>query len=129
MQITNNFNLSEFTCNKLGKFNLQPEPVPKELIPNCIELAKNLQIIRNEINEPITINSGYRSPQYNELIGGAKNSQHLQCKAADLKTKMKPSDLRDVIFELMNESNIMEGGLKAYNSFVHYDIRGIYKTW
>ncbi len=36
---------------------------------------------------PIIINSGYRSPRVNTLVGGVKNSQHLLGQAADIRPK------------------------------------------
>lgn len=35
-------------------------------------------------NRPLRIVSGYRSPAWNKLVGGAKRSQHLLNKAADI---------------------------------------------
>jgi len=43
-----------------------------------------LQPLRDGLNRPIKITSCYRSPQLNELIGGAKNSQHMVGEAADI---------------------------------------------
>ncbi len=40
--------------------------------------------------------SGYRSKAYNKSVGGAKNSQHVEAKAADLRTLDK--DIRDTFF-------------------------------
>ena len=34
---------------------------------------------------PIIINSGYRNPRVNSLVGGVKNSQHLLGQAADIR--------------------------------------------
>jgi len=36
---------------------------------------------------PILINSGYRTPRVNALVGGVKNSQHLMGQAADIRPK------------------------------------------
>ena len=49
-----------------------------------------------EINteEPIRINSGYRSPQLNRKIGGAANSNHLTGCAVDIKVSGMEQALR-----------------------------------
>ena len=36
---------------------------------------------------PIIINSGYRNPRVNALVGGVKNSQHLLGQAADIRPR------------------------------------------
>ena len=46
------------------------------------ELLAVLERIRNNFNEPVIINSGYRTPTWNAKIGGAKNSYHMKGMAA-----------------------------------------------
>lgn len=43
-----------------------------------------LQAIREHFNRPITITSGYRTAAHNAAVGGAKSSQHLLGRAADI---------------------------------------------
>ena len=122
-QLTENFHIREFACN-------DGHAVPTELVPNVIELAKNLQILRDYLGEPLHINSGYRTPIYNSKIGGAKNSQHLLAKAADCTTKNKTSkELFDIIEKLIKEKKMKQGGLGLYKGFVHYDIRNKKSRW
>ena len=47
-------------------------------------LAVLLQAIREHFNKPITITSGYRTAAHNKSVGGAKSSQHLLGRAADI---------------------------------------------
>lgn len=123
MQVTKNFNLSEFN-SKCGR--TMPENVKK----NIIELIKNLQVIRDEVNKPISITSGYRSPEHNAKVKGAKNSQHVQGTAVDLKVQgMTPKEVAPIIERLIKEKKIKEGGIGVYNTWVHYDIRGIKARW
>lgn len=122
MRLTENFSKEEFDSKDGAE-------MPDEVLENIKELARNLQIIRDSIGIPISINSGYRSPEHNKAVGGASKSQHLTGKAADLKTRMKPSILHKFILGLINEGKISEGGVGLYNSFVHYDIRGTKARW
>ena len=46
------------------------------------KLIDTLEAIRNHFNEPVTINSGYRTPSWNSKIGGAPNSYHCKGMAA-----------------------------------------------
>lgn len=123
MQVTKNFKLSELEFS---------DQVPLELIANAVELLQNLQIIRDHFQKPVTIISGYRSPARNEAVGGAKKSQHMEAKAADIKIAGVPTEeIYNRIDKLMNTGKIKIGGLGFYPSqgFVHYDIRGVKARW
>ena len=123
MQLTKNFTLDEFKCKDGSQ-------VPSELLDNVRELANNLQIIRDKLNKPIKITSGYRSKNHNAKVKGKPKSQHLLAKAADIKIDgMTPKEVASEIKKLMDSGLIKAGGLKAYANFTHYDIRGKYVTW
>ena len=77
MKVTKNFNRQEFECN-------DGSAMPEEVEKNIIELAEQLQILRDHIGLPIRITSGYRSKEYNRRIGGVRNSMHVIGKASDL---------------------------------------------
>lgn len=130
MKLTNNFHLEEFRCNILGKPEFPVDQVPLEYITNVKELARNLQILRNVVEKPITIISGYRTPEYNKDAGGEKNSFHLKAMAADIKIKgLKPAGVREIILQLIEDGHMKQGGVGIYNTFVHYDIRGTKARW
>ena len=123
MQLTENFNSSEFQCKDGSK-------MPENILKNIKELAKNLQIIRDFVCEPININSAYRNAIYNKQIGGANKSLHLVGKAADITIKgLTPKEVYNIIIILIKEGKISEGGIGLYNSFLHYDIRGTKSRW
>lgn len=124
-QITTNFKLSELEKDCV---------IPDSLLDNAKRLLWNLQVIRNEINKPLIIISGYRDISFNKKCGGAPNSQHLQATASDLRVKdMSPKDLYSIIEKLISENKILQGGLGLYEresgGFVHYDTRGIKARW
>jgi uncharacterized protein YcbK (DUF882 family) len=123
MQLTTNFDLTEFTCK-------DGTPVPKSLLPNVELLAKNLQVLRDYLGESIHINSGYRTPTYNAKVGGKPNSYHMKAMAGDLTTKSKtPKQLAAIIEKLIAEKKMKQGGLGIYPGFVHYDVRGTKARW
>jgi uncharacterized protein YcbK (DUF882 family) len=104
--------------------------MPEEVYNNIQELAENLQIIRDELQEPIKINSGWRCENYNRKIKGAKRSQHILGKAADIRVKnLTPDEVATAIDKLQEGGFIKSGGLGRYNSFTHYDIRGLMIRW
>ena len=122
-KITTNFSLEEFKCKDGSE-------IPKNVLPNIIELARNLEVLRTATNKPITITSGYRSPKYNAKIKGAKNSQHITGTAADIKVKgMTPKEVALVIEGLIESGKMKQGGVGIYPSWVHYDHRGIKARW
>ena len=123
MQLTKNFNLKEFRCK-------DGSDVPEELLENVQELADNLQIIREHVGKPIRVISGYRSKTYNRRIGGARRSQHMLAKAADIKISgLSPSEVKEIIVFLIKEGKIKSGGIGLYRTFTHYDTRGRNARW
>ncbi len=122
-QLTTNFHIREFKCKNGSK-------VPEALEANVRLLATQLQVLRDFIDIPITLNSAYRTEAYNASIGGSPKSQHKLAKAADLVTsKYTPNELADIIKYLIEEGKMMQGGVGVYPSFVHYDCRGTKARW
>lgn len=122
-QITSNFSKEEFN-SKDGA------TMPDDVFCNIVKLANQLQILRNHIGKPIVINSGYRSPSHNKNVGGAKNSQHVLGKAADIRIAgMTSREVYNTIEKLINSGDMLQGGLGYYPNFVHYDIRKNKARW
>jgi uncharacterized protein YcbK (DUF882 family) len=122
-KLTNNFTLQEFN-SKCGR------DIPNNVLPNIIQLAKNLQVLRDAVGKSISITSGYRSPQHNKKIGGAKDSQHVKGMAADIKVAgMTPKEVALVIEGLIESGKMKQGGIGIYASWVHYDICGTKARW
>jgi hypothetical protein len=103
--ITPNFKVSEFACH---------DGTDKVLID--IELVSLLQLIRNFMNVPININSGYRTQSYNRKIGGATNSYHTYGRAFDCS-----SNNNTKFVYLANGLGIR--GIIRYDTFTHIDTR------
>jgi zinc D-Ala-D-Ala carboxypeptidase len=85
MKITENFTLEEFCKSDLAirkGISNTPDIRITESLTNLITYV--LQPLRNRLKLPITINSGYRSPELNDLVGGSKTSQHMRGEAADI---------------------------------------------
>lgn len=124
MNLTNNFSKSEFDC-------FCGCEMPLEILHNVQKLANQLQVLRNVVGSPIEINSGYRCPDYNDnVVKGSKNSQHKRGKAADIViADMTPQETFELVDLLINEGELLQGGLSAYSTFTHYDIRKIKARW
>lgn len=84
MQLTPHFTLAELTRSSVAQARgLSNEP-PPELLPRLILTAEMLERIRATLGTPVSVTSGYRSPQVNIAVGGATSSDHTQGHAADI---------------------------------------------
>lgn len=112
MKLSENFSRSEFAC----KCGCGQDTVD-------VVLIEILELVRDHFNQPITINSGNRCTVYNESVGGAKNSQHLKGRAADITVKgHAPSEVHAWL------DAWHKGGLGKYDTFTHVDSRKPTKT-
>lgn len=94
------FTFAELNVHPAKYDNVYTE-IPPQYYANANELLQWLEKLRAELNrkyakagEEVTlvIRSGYRPEPYNSLDGGAKNSQHLYAKAADIYAVTKHAD-------------------------------------
>ena len=76
--LTKNFTKSEFEC---------PCGCGQQSVDT--ELAEKLQLIRDKVNRPLKITSGYRCITHNasKAVGGSPNSKHRYGMAADWRTE------------------------------------------
>ena len=80
-------NISNFSFNELTKTDSGLDNIPDDMnvIKNLVRLSEFLQTIRNELQLPIIVNSGYRSPEVNAKVGGVSSSYHCKGLAAEIK--------------------------------------------
>ena len=85
MNISKHLSLKEVVrSNTAIKKGIDNNPT-KEHLDNLIRLADNVfEPLREYINKPINVSSGYRSEALNKLIGGASGSQPSKGEALDL---------------------------------------------
>ena len=78
--------LSELVHSEIAYYNnLRNEPTPEAFCALCNLVSCTLQPLRDYLNEPITINSGYRTAELNRLVKGVYGSQHIKGEAADIR--------------------------------------------
>ena len=92
-----------------------------------------LQCIREHFGKAVTITSGYRTPAHNAKVGGAKSSQHLLGRAADIRVQgVSVEDVAAYAESLMPDW----GGVGRYpvkagraTGWVHVDTRAENARW
>ncbi len=88
MKLSEHFSLRELTKTKTGISNVPNE----EQVDNLRRVCRWLEQLRRRWNnlygegdDPIVINSGFRSPEVNKAVGGATLSNHLTRCAVDIR--------------------------------------------
>lgn len=134
--IAPDFSASEFLFKGASHSATNPNSDPPEsLWPNMVKLAEVLQEFRTRIGSPVRLTSIYRSPRYNSAIGGATHSLHKEFKAADFHVPAvgRPRDWAAILDDMrhapLTKKGAFRGGLHAYGTFVHVDVRGENQNW
>jgi zinc D-Ala-D-Ala carboxypeptidase len=86
-RLSDNFSLHELLASQVATrfgYTEQFNPSPQVIYNLKLLCVHVLQPLRNSLEYPLRVTSGYRCPRLNEQIGGSRNSQHLQGKAADI---------------------------------------------
>lgn len=107
IQISKNFKLKEFQCDYGGS-----------VVKLDSTLLEKLQLLRDKLNNPINITSGYRTPECNKNVGGSSNSYHMKGKAVDI---YSPGYSPTQIAKAADEVGFT--GIGTYSNFVHVDVR------
>ena len=120
-QLSPSFRVREFACKG------------SDVILIDDELVVLLQCIREHFGKPVTITSGYRTAAHNAAVGGAKSSQHLLGRAADIRVAgVSVEDVAVYAESLMPDW----GGVGRYpvkagraTGWVHVDTRAEKARW
>lgn len=116
-KLSTNFAVREFAC-KDGSDAVLVAP----------RLVMVLQSLRSHFCAAVTINSGYRTPQYNAKVGGVTDSQHCYGTAADIVVRGKtPEQVAAYARQLMPDWGGV--GIYAKKGFTHIDVREDKADW
>ena len=103
------FSIGEMSRSKVADLKGIPNHPNTYQKMNLEKLIDNvLDPIRALYGKPVYVNSGFRSATLNKAVGGAKNSQHMEGKAADITTGTPEENkkLWDLIMFLFQEGDI-----------------------
>lgn len=100
-----------------------------ENLPNWEQIDNLKALIRYVLNpvrelhgKPIYVTSGYRSPAVNKAVGGAKNSDHMHGKSADLTTLSIEENKK--VFDLIKKHTFFDQlKLSKGGQFIHVSFR------
>ena len=111
-RLSKHFQLDEFI--NVGKY---PDNKPTmqhvaNMVYGCVMLLEPAR----EIAGPILINSGFRNPRVNALVGGVRNSQHLLGQAADIRPR-DPAQFQRLVDFL--KANAYTDQLLTGNGWLH----------
>ncbi|MFZ5475270.1 MAG: D-Ala-D-Ala carboxypeptidase family metallohydrolase [Myxococcota bacterium] len=86
LEIAPNFVLEEYMAEWKGRWGVMQTHV-----------VDAMQDVRDEVGGPVSVNSGYRSPEYNAGVGGVTYSRHQYGDAVDLDVEgMSADELADI---------------------------------
>jgi uncharacterized protein YcbK (DUF882 family) len=115
--LSEHFSKAEFACPCCGQVIVDAE------------LVRGLEALRNLVDAPIRILSGYRCAAHNAEVGGRPNSQHLTGRAADIEVIGWTSTA--LYIAAQNVPQFESGGIGIYpeSSILHVDVRGHAARW
>jgi len=127
-QLSEHFFPVEFTCHCGCGFGLQEGDVSQKLI-DALEKLRWLCCQIKKVDVPLVVVSGARCKKHNssKRVGGAPNSRHLVCDAADIKAYgIDPGALYSIAKQI---PQFRDGGLGVYKTWLHVDTRGYRARW
>lgn len=93
------------------------------------ELAEKLQLIRDKVDRPLKITSGYRCILHNAAVGGSSGSKHRYGMAADW--RLVDRSINPVALGIIATQYFKAVGIYWYDgcAIVHTDTRDAKATW
>ena len=118
-QLSENFSLEEFTrSNTAIKYGVDNTPSAKNIealqyLVDCL-----LQPLRELYGKPMSVNSGFRCERLNNLVNGARTSQHKKGEAGDI-----ACDSPVELVECLKRSGLPFDQCGIYKTFVHLSLK------
>ena len=133
INLSEHFTLGELTKTKTGIDNVPNEEQVNNLRRVCRwleQLRRRWNNLYGEGDDPIIINSGFRSPEVNKAVGGWAQSNHLHGCAVDIRCMNLEQafryaslllDISDITHENFDELIIERSRLGNY--WIHFAVR------
>ena len=129
MKLSNSFSLAEMLkSNTALRLGIEEQFSPsKEIINNLTKLSKNvLQPIRDRLELPLRVTSGYRCEKLNKAISGSLRSQHVKGEAADIELWIRGKEKNAILLdEIINLS--FRGKIEFDQLIIEYPVNDVPK--
>jgi len=118
MRLTKNFTLEELIFSETASRKGIDNSPNQEVLFNLERLAQGLQDVRDLLQYPILISSGYRCLELNTVIGSKPSSAHVKGLAADF---ICPSygSVEDVMIAIVNSDIQYDQCILEYGRWIH----------
>jgi len=120
MKLSEHFTLDELTFSDIAKRHSLDNNPDKFTIANLTRLATLLEDVRNLFNQPIRINSAYRSITVNSLLGSKPTSQHCIGCAADIRIDGLTPD--QIVKKIIKSDIQYDQLIREFDSWVHISV-------
>lgn len=118
MRLTKNFTLEELTFSETAARKGIDNTIPEEYMNNVQKLAEGLQDVRNLLDKPILISSGYRCLELNTLLGSKPTSSHTRALAADFISPGYGS-VEEIMEAIVNSDIQYDQVILEYGRWIH----------
>ena len=116
------FSIAELTKSDTARNKKINNHPTEQIESNLNQLIDNiLDPLREAYKQPIIVSSGYRCPELNKAVKGAKSSQHVLGQAVDIHTKSNTKESNKELFDLIKQLKLpFDQLINEYNySWVH----------
>lgn len=96
---------------------------PEDLLVNVSNSVLMMEQVRTIFGDvPVTVNSWYRTPEYNKQCGGKPNSWHMKAAAVDFTVQgFTPAQVQKRLIKLQADGEF-KYGIGTYSRFTHVDL-------
>lgn len=117
MKLTEHFTIEEMTLSEYAaRLGIDNSPSPAALQNLKILCEKVLEPLRNVLQRPVIVTSGYRCELVNKGIGGSPTSQHMTGQAADI---IVPGVQVFELFQIISRTLNYDQVICEFDTWVH----------
>tara|TARA_R110000823_G_scaffold153908_1_gene284686 strand:+ start:61 stop:504 length:444 start_codon:yes stop_codon:yes gene_type:complete len=118
IRLTPHFTLQELTFSQTAaRKGINNTPTPK-ILDNLFILANGMEDVRNLLNAPVHVSSGYRCFELNDLLGSKRTSQHTEGLACDF-TSISYGTPGDIVLAIVSSAIPYDQVILEFDKWVH----------
>lgn len=118
MQLSKYFTLEELIVSqKAARLGLDNTP-SGVILDNLRNTAVRLDKVRELLDNPIIVSSGYRSPLVNRAVGSSSKSQHTEGRAIDF-TSPQFGTPKQIVEKIVSSNILYDQVILEFNTWVH----------